>query len=139
MLGIVVFAAAQDLAPAFRGAKPPLLLLFGCFAGIPSAFCAGLFADALGGTPFGCSALYFALAATISRKSARISAAARYAAVAVAAGGYGLWIAAWSGGTVAVRPAVASLLMAVAIAPAMGSALRTARKRIGIDRKEPAA
>ena len=48
VLGLVVFASVQDLSPSFFGVKAPFLLVFGCFAGIPTAICAGLFADALG-------------------------------------------------------------------------------------------
>ena len=71
LLGLVVFAAAQDLSPTLFGTKAPLLLVFGCLAGVPAAIGAGLFADALGGLPFGCSAVFFALAALLVRAAKR--------------------------------------------------------------------
>jgi predicted MFS family arabinose efflux permease len=93
LLGLVVCAAAQDLAPCILGAKPPVLLLFGCCAGIPAAIGAGLFADALGGLPFGCSAFFYAVAALAVRflpRSLAIITAILFAAAA-------LFTALWGG------------------------------------------
>ena len=96
LFGLVVCAAAQDLAPTLLGAKPPLLLLFGCLAGIPTAIGAGLFTDALGGLPFGCSALFFLAVALF----VRLARPAALVGVMLAAGLYQLWIALWGGGAI---------------------------------------
>ena len=95
-LGIVFFAAAQDISPMALGAKPPFLLALGCFAGIPTAIVAGLFADALGAMPFGCSAAFFAIVAAAVRFALR-GWAAKVAGVVAAAGAYQLWISLWYG------------------------------------------
>ena len=91
LLGLVACAAAQDLAPTLLGAKPPLLLLFGCLAGIPTAIGAGLFTDALGALPFGCSALFFLAVALF----VRLMRPAALVVVMFAAGLYQLWVALW--------------------------------------------
>ena len=46
--GIVILATMQDLIPAAYGAKPPFLLMFSCFAGVPTAIVAGLLTDKTG-------------------------------------------------------------------------------------------
>ena len=91
--GLLTLAAAQDLAPVAFGAKPPLLLVFGCIAGAPVAVAAGLFADALGGLPFGCSAVFFLAAALLSRflKSFAFLVAILSAAL------YQVWLGIWGG------------------------------------------
>ena len=131
LLGLVVFAAAQDLAPALFGAKPPLLLIFGCFAGIPTAILAGLFADALGAMPFGCSALFFLVAALFARQVR----SAAMAGVALAAGLYQLWIALWGDAAVSFRASLSAFAMAILLVPLLRALLQLARRRIGIDTK----
>ena len=133
LLGLVVCAAAQDMSPAVFGAKPPFLLMFGCFAGIPAGIGAGLFTDALGGLPFGCSAVFCAMAALVVRalKSFAIPAAV------LAAVAYQLWITLWGGGGNALRAMPGALLASALLAPATLAFIRLARRRIGIDaRKE---
>ena len=129
LLGLVVFAAAQDLAPAVFGAKPPLLLVFGCFAGIPTAILAGLFADALGAMPFGCSAMFFLVAALF----ARLVRPAALVGVMLAAGLYQLWIALWGDAEVSFRAPLSAFAMAILLAPFLRALLQLARRRIGID------
>ena len=131
LLGLVVCAAAQDLAPALLGAKPPLLLLFGCLAGIPTAIGAGLFTDALGGLPFGCSALFFLAVALF----VRLVRPAALVGVMLAAGLYQRWIALWGGTVFSPRPLLGALAAAAVLAPFMLALLRLARRRIGIDMK----
>ena len=129
ILGLVVFAAGQDLSPAFLGAKAPFLLIFGCLAGVPAAIGAGLFADALGGLPFGCSAVFFALAAQGARMAKPMAIAVIIASAAI----YQLWVTLWSDGgntALAVTGAVASTSI---ITPFMCALMRLARRRIGID------
>ena len=129
ILGLVVFAAVQDLSPAFLGAKAPFLLVFGCLAGVPAAIGAGLFTDALGGLPFGCSAVFFALAAQGARMAKPLAIAVIIAAAAL----YQLWVALWGDGgstALAVAGAIASTAI---ITPLMCALMRLARRRIGID------
>ena len=131
LLGLVVCAAAQDLAPTLFGAKPPFLLLFGCLAGIPSAIAAGLFTDALGALPFGCSALFFLAVALF----VRLVRPAALVGVMLAAGLYQLWIALWGGTALSLRALLGALAAAAVLAPFMQALLRLARRRIGIDVK----
>ena len=131
LLGLVVCAAAQDLSPTLFGAKPPLLLLFGCLAGIPTAIGAGLFTDALGDLPFGCSALFFLAVALF----VRFVRPAALVGVMLAAGLYQLWIALWGGTAPSLRPLLGALTVAVVLAPFLQALLRLARRRIGIDVK----
>ena len=131
LLGLVVCAAAQDLAPTLFGAKPPLLLLFGCLAGIPTAIGAGLFTDALGGLPFGCSALFFLAVALF----VRFVRPAALVGVMLAAGLYQLWIALWGGTALSPRSLLGALAAAAVLAPFMLALIRLARRRIGIDMK----
>jgi len=135
LLGLVVCAAAQDLAPTLFGAKPPLLLLFGCLAGIPTAIAAGLFTDALGALPFGCSALFF-LAVALFARFVRPTA---LAGVMLAAGLYQFWIALWGGTAFSLRALLGALAAAAVLAPFMLALLRLARRRIGIDVKGDAS
>ena len=129
LLGLVVFAAAQDLSPTLFGTKAPLLLVFGCLAGVPAAIGAGLFADALGGLPFGCSAVFFALAALLARAAKR----APVVAVTAVAGLYPLWLALWDGRAFAWASVAAAALFALPLAPLMAALLRLARRRIGLN------
>ena len=131
LLGLVVCAAAQDLAPTLFGAKPPLLLIFGCLAGIPTAIVAGLFTDALGALPFGCSALFFLAVALF----VRFVRPAALVGVMLAAGLYQLWVALWGDAAVSLRPLLGALAMAAVLAPFLLALLRLARRRIGIDVK----
>lgn len=131
LLGLVVCAAAQDLAPTVFGAKPPLLLVFGCLVGIPTAIVAGLFADALGAMPFGCSALFFLIAALF----ARLMRSAALVGVMLAAGLYQLWIALWGDAAFSLRALLGALAAALVLAPFMRVFLQLAHRRIGIDVK----
>ena len=131
LLGLVVCAAAQDLAPTLLGAKPPLLLLFGCLAGIPAAIGAGLFTDALGNLPFGCSALFFLVVALF----VRLVRPAALVGVMLAAGLYQFWIALWGDAAFSLRALLGALATAAVLAPFMQALLRLARRRIGIDVK----
>ena len=131
LLGLVVCAAAQDLAPTLLGAKPPLLLLFGCLSGIPTAIGAGLFTDALGALPFGCSALFFLAVALL----VRLVRPAALVGVMLAAGLYQLWVALWSDAAFSFRPLLGALVAAAVLAPFLQALLRLARRRIGIDVK----
>ena len=135
LLGLVVCAAAQDLAPTLLGAKPPLLLLFGCLAGIPAAIGAGLFTDALGALPFGCSALFFLAVALF----VRFVRPAALVGVMLAAGLYQLWIALWGGTTLSPRSLLGAWAAAAVLAPFLQALLRLARRRIGIDVKGDAS
>ncbi len=132
ILGVVACAAAQDVSPTMLGVKPPFLLAFGCFAGVPAAVIAGLFADALSGMPFGCSAAFFAAAALVVRFALRGWPAKVAAAVAVA-GAYQLWISLWYGSHATSRSFAGALLAAAVVAPALYAAMRIARRWIGID------
>lgn len=131
LLGLVVCAAAQDLAPTLFGAKPPLLLLFGCLAGIPTAIGAGLFTDALGALPFGCSALFFLAVALF----VRLVRPAALVGVMLAAGLYQLWIALWGDAALSLRAFLGALAAAIVLAPFLQALIRLARRRIGIDVK----
>ena len=135
LLGLVVCAAAQDLAPTLFGAKPPLLLLFGCLAGIPTAIGAGLFTDALGALPFGCSALFFLAVALF----VRLARPAALVGVMLAAGLYQLWIALWGDAALSLRAFLGALAAAIVLAPFLQALIRLARRRIGIDVKGDAA
>ena len=127
--GLVVLAAAQDLAPVAFGAKPPFLLVFGCIAGVPAAIAAGLFADALSALPFGCSAVFFVAAALATRRFG----SAAYPATVAAAALYQLWLIAW-GGEMPVSSACTALAYAAILYPATRMAVRGAKRRAGIDR-----
>ena len=131
LFGLVVCAAAQDLAPTLLGAKPPLLLIFGCLAGIPTAIAAGLFTDALGALPFGCSALFFLAVALF----VRFVRPAALVGVLLAAGLYQFWIALWGDTALSPRSLLGALATAAVLAPLMLALLRLARRRIGIDVK----
>lgn len=129
LLGLVVCAAAQDIAPSLLGVKPPFLLVFGCFAGIPAALCAGLFTDALGGLPFGCSAVFCAGAAFCARLSKSMACLVAIVAAVL----YQFWIALWSGGGGTLYAIAGTLITAMILSPLMSAVIRLARRRIGID------
>jgi methyl coenzyme M reductase alpha subunit len=128
LAGLIAIAAAQDMSGTVFGVKPPLLLVFGCFAGVPASVGAGLFADALGGMPFGCSAIIFA-AAALSARALRRSA---FLIAAVAAAIYELWLSTWggAGGFAAIATAAG---MACIASPVMSFTLAIVKKRIGLD------
>ncbi len=132
MLGIILFGAMQDMAPAFLDAKPPLLLSFSCIAGVPAALVAGLFADSLGCLPFGCSALFF-LAVSVS---VRIFRKAAIPLTIASAGAFQLWLSMWSEASSSSRSVCGALLSAAVIAPAMAMFIRFAKRHIGIADKE---
>lgn len=131
LFGLVVFAAVQDLFPCILGAKPPLLLLFGCCAGIPAAIGAGLFADALGGLPFGCSAVFYAIAAFAVRFLTRSLA---ITVTILAATIYQLWIALWGDDGHAAQTLAGAFATTGLLSPAMFALVDLARRHIGIDR-----
>ena len=136
LLGLVVCAAAQDISPAMFGAKAPILLAFGCLAGIPTALFAGLLNDVLGAMPFGCSAMFF-LAAAVFTRLARTSAVPTVVLCAVA---HQVWASIWGGGmgALSLGGMLVAFVSALVLAPAMRAGLHLARRRIGIDREEEA-
>lgn len=130
LLGLVICASAQDLSPCILGAKPPFLLLFGCCAGIPAAIGAGLFTDALGDLPFGCSAVFYAITALAIRFLSRSLA---IAVTILAAAFYQLWIALWGDGDYSAHALAGAFATAALLSPAMFALIDLARRRIGID------
>lgn len=126
---LTVLAAAQDLSPSILGARPPFLLVLGCICGVPAAVCAGLFADALGGFPFGCSAAFFAIAAAL----ARMFRPAAFPVAVAAAGLYQVWILLWGGAVPATPAAYSAALIAALLYPAMMAAAAVVRLHAGID------
>jgi hypothetical protein len=132
LLGLVVCAAAQDLSPTFLGAKPPFLLVFGCFAGIPAAVGAGLFTDALGGLPFGCSAVFYALSALLARLLRNMAIAVVFLAATV----YQLWVALWSEGGDTLHTFSGAAIAAAVLSPLASAAIRLVRRRIGLNAQE---
>lgn len=129
ILGVVAFAAAQDVLSTVLDAKPPLLLAFGCVAGVPAAVVAGLFSDVLGGLPFGCSAVFF-LAASLLVRLFRSASLAMATGAAVA---YQLWLALWGVTEMTGRFACGSLLMAALSVPPMFALMGFARAHAGLD------
>lgn len=129
ILGIVAFAAAQDVSPTVLDAKPPLLLAFGCVAGIPAAVAAGLFADVLGGLPFGCSAMFFFAAALLVRLFRSVALVVTLGA-AVA---YQLWLALWGAVAVSDRFVCGVLLVAALFVPPTYAFVRFFKIHIGLD------
>ena len=130
-VALMILAAVQDLSPAIFGAKPPLLLLFGCIAGVPAAIVAGLFTDALSDLPFGCSAVFY-LAAALAVRFLKRSA---FLAAVLSAALYQAWLAMWGGGA-PVRSAYAAFAYAVALYPAACAMLVSAKRHIGIEAVE---
>ena len=138
---LVLAAAVQEMAPAFGGAKPPLLLLVAlCEALRPSppplpgsakrqtrrvgwlvvAAAAGVFADALDELPTGCMA-FFTMFACAAARLVRESACALPAPLAglvvgaIAAPCQEAWLALWI-------PSGSALVRFVASAPAAAAA-----------------
>lgn len=132
LLGLVVCAAAQDFSPAFLGSKPPFLLVFGCFAGIPAAVGAGLFTDALGGLPFGCSAVFYALSALLVRLLKPMAVVI----VLLAAAFYQLWVALWNAGDDTLSAFTGAAAAAAILSPLTAATIRFARRRIGLEVQE---
>ena len=134
LLGLIVCAAMQDLSPTILGVKPPFLLIFGCFAGIPTAVGAGLFTDALGGLPFGCSAVFYAVTALL----ARLLKAMAMAVAILAAVVYQLWVALWSDGGNTMCSLSGAAITAVLLSPLAFAVVQTVRRRIGLDTEKEA-
>ena len=126
--GILALAAAQDLFPSAFGTKPPLLLVFGCIAGVPAAVAAGLFADALGGLPFGCSAAFFLAAALLTRFLKSFS----FPVAIVSAAMYQIWLLLW-GGNVPLHTIYAAVIYAAVLVPAMRMVMSSVKLHTGID------
>ena len=128
IVGILALAAAQDMSPAAFGAKPPILLMFGCIAGVPAAVAAGLFTDALGGLPFGCSAVFFLAAALL----ARFMKSAAFPISVISAAMYQIWLLLW-GGNVPTHSIYAAAVYAAILFPAMRMAMLSVKLHTGID------
>ena len=126
---LVVLAAVQDLLPVVFGAKPPLLLVLGCICGVPAAACAGLFADALGGFPFGCSVAFFVVAAIVARLVRSMALPITVIAAAV----YHMWIVLWGGEIPATPAAYSAAVIAAFLYPAMKAVTAYVRIHSGID------
>ena len=125
---LIVLAAAQDMAPCAFAVKPPLLLVFGCTAGAPAAAAAGFFTDALGGLPFGCSAVFFVAAALLCRVSKTLA----FPAVVAAAGAYQVWLLLW-GGNVPLHSIYASVAYVCVLFPAAKAVFVPFKRHLGID------
>ena len=126
--GIVALAAAQDLMPTALGTKPPFLLVFGCLSGAPASVAAGLFADALGGLPFGCSAAFF-LTVTLLVRCLKSFA---FLVTAVSAAIYQIWLLVW-GENVPLHSMYAAAAYAVILFPVMRKAIISIKLHTGID------
>ena len=129
--GLLALAAAQDLSPAVFGAKPPLLLVFGCIAGAPAAVAAGLFADALGGLPFGCSAIFFLAAALLSRFLKSFA----FLVTILSAALYQVWLGIWGGDAPFITAYVAFAYAAV-LFPLVRKMFLSVKQHTGILQKE---
>lgn len=130
-VALMILAAVQDLSPAIFGAKPPLLLLFGCIAGVPAAIGAGLFTDALSGQPFGCSAVFYLVAAL----AVRFLKQCAFLTAVVSAALYQVWLAMW-GGDAPMLSAYAAFAYAVVLYPVACAMLCSAKRHIGIEAVE---
>ena len=128
LTGLIFLAAMQDMSPVVFGAKPPLLLVFGCIAGVPASIAAGMFADALGGLPFGCSAIFF-LAATLLARFLKPFACFVVISSAVL---YQAWMIMW-GGNISMESSYVTVAYATLIFPVMKIAVEALKRRIGID------
>lgn len=127
-VALLILAAAQDLSPAVFGAKPPLLLLFGCIAGVPAAIGAGLFTDALSGLPFGCSAVFYLAAALAVRFLKQFA----FLTAVVSAALYQIWLSIWGGEASAQSTYVASAYV-VALYPVACAVMCTAKRHVGLE------
>lgn len=159
---LVTAAAVQEMAPAFGGAKPPLLLLVALCEALrtkptaPSgetrrlkrhsmrwplvAFAAGAFADALDGLPFGCMATFVVFACAVSRL-ARVAmnslppALAGLIVGALMAPCQEAWLNLWlpSGSTPAIVRFFASVPAAASAGAAFFAAAPRIARSIGLD------
>ena len=153
-IALVLAAAAQEMAPAFGGAKPPLLLLVALCAalrpdpdpppGAPRrrgrsmgwlavAIAACAFADSLDGLPFGCMAIFtvFACAAARLARDAALSLPPALAGLiigALAAPCQEAWLNLWLPS--ASAPALVRFFAAAPAAAAAGAALFAAMPKI---------
>lgn len=125
---LVVLAAAQDLSPLAFGAKPPLLFVLGCTAGAPVAIGAGLFADALSGLPFGCSAAFFLGAALLVRFLKPFA----FPVTVLSAALYQVWMSLW-GGDAPLQSAYAAAAYAAVLYHIAHLALRSVKRHAGIE------
>ena len=125
---LLVLAAAQDMSPLAFGTKPPLLLVFGCIAGAPAAIGAGLFTDALSGLPFGCSAVFFFVAALLLRFLKPFA----FLVTILSAALYQVWTALW-GGDAPLQSAYAAATYVAFLYPLARAALRFVKRHTGIE------
>ena len=125
---LLSIAAVQDVSPVIFGIKPPLLLLFGCIAGVPAAIGAGLFTDALSDLPFGCSAVFFLASAL----TVRFMKSFAFTATVLCAALYQAWLAMW-GGETSVQSAYAALACAAILQPVMRAAILSVKRHAGIE------
>lgn len=118
------------MSPAVFGTKPPLLLAFGCLAGIPAALLAGLFADSLCSLPFGCSAVFFLGVSILARFFGKFSVPI----VIVFAALFRPWLAVWEDGADAnlLSGFLFALVPAIVVVPPMKAFLSFARHHAGI-------
>ena len=161
-IALVLAAAAQEMAPAFGGAKPPFLLLVALCAAlrpdpepqpgeprrgrrhaagwIAVALAAGAFADALDELPFGCMAVFavFACAAARLARGAALNLPPMLAGLitgAFAAPCQEAWLNLWLPS--AGAPALVRFFAAAPVAAAAGAALFAVMpkiaKHIGLD------
>ena len=128
VVGLVFLAAAQDLAPVVCGAKPPLLLVFSCIAGVPASIAAGLFADALGGLPFGCSAVFFLAASLLTRYLKPFACIVATASAVL----YQAWMIIW-GGNISMHSSYMTIAYAAILFPLMRRAFLSLKRHAGID------
>lgn len=124
---LLFLAAVQDLSPVIFGAKPPLLLMFGCIAGIPAAIGAGLFTDALSGLPFGCSTVFYVAAALAVRFLRQFA----FLTAVLSAALYQIWLAVW-GGDASVHSAYPAFACALLLYPVACMALNSVKHHAGI-------
>lgn len=127
--GIVILATMQDLIPAAYGAKPPFLLMFSCFAGVPTAIVAGLFVDALSGISFGCSAVFYVVAALL----VRYFKSSAFLIVVISAALYQVWIIMW-GGVTSSASAYMSIVYAIVLYPVGFRIFHNLKLYVGIER-----
>jgi hypothetical protein len=125
---LLFLAAMQDLAPATFGVKPPLLLMFACIAGAPAAIAAGLFTDTLGGLPFGCSAIFYLVAALLSRLFKPFA----FLIAVVSAALYQGWLLLW-GESITLYTFYIAIAYAIILFPLAQLVFFPVKKHLGID------
>ena len=151
LICLVLAAAAQELVPAFGGAKTPFLALFAVYTALrpsrswmPAALAAGAFEDALNGSPTPCCTFFALLAATGAHFLRPVTydlppAGVGVCAAIVAAPVRELWISIWGvlppGSPVLVR-FFASALPAAAVSALAFAALPAAERMIGFTMPE---